>query len=51
VEVTIDYDCGHSYSVPTPLRDDQLMLAHGQWVDWLIDVADDNHDRDHPECS
>jgi hypothetical protein len=46
----VEYDCGHKYVVPLPLADDQIMLGHGLWMDWIIAGIDTRHDEEHPEC-
>ena len=46
----VEYDCGHVYTVPLVLRDDQLLLAHAELGDQMLMMIDAEHDAVHPEC-
>jgi hypothetical protein len=46
----VEYDCGHVYTVPLVLRENQTLLANAALGDQMLRMIDATHDEEHPEC-
>lgn len=50
--ITIECDdCGHTYTVPTTLREDQSALRHAALVDTIGALVDAQHERECPDLA
>ncbi len=48
--VTITYDCGATYKIPTTIPATGSALHHATTVDTVTALVDAQHAADHPDC-
>ncbi len=48
--VTVEYDCGIVYKLPTTIPDDGSALHHASTLDTVIMLADAQHDKECIQC-